>query len=257
MGGRPFQRERLVREHCPTMSRSRALPLALLFSAYLAALVASAIVAVRVDLFGWDVDITKWTQRNLLQSSGWPREILFWMGLRGVAGVTFAALLALLWRRRERVVAVMSVVLIGLPDLFNIALREIIGRPRPTTDLVDVFNGGTQGSSYPSGHSLHVILFYGFLIYLLPRFLPSRRLRLALYILLVLYIMVTGLWLIYDGRHWFTDVMGGYLYGGFYLLALIVGTRRMEEAVRRPGGLPLPAWTPKLIRRPLQYLLSA
>ena len=242
------------------MTRARTLlPLILLFSAYLAALVASAIVAVRVDLFGWDVDITRWVQRNLFQSSSLAREALFWMGLRGVAGVTFAALLAFLWWRRQRVAAVMSLALIGLPDLFNIPLREIIGRPRPTTDLVEVIVGfgGIQGSSFPSGHALHVLLFYGFVMYLLPRYLSSRRLIFALYFLLVIYITWTGLWLIYDGRHWFTDVMGGYLYGGFYLLALIVGTRLMEEAVRRPGGLPLPAWTPKLIRRPLQYLLSA
>ena len=50
------------------------------------------------------------------------------------------------------------------------------------------------------------------------------------------------LWLIYDGRHWPLDVIGGYAYGAFYLLALIAAynwvlKRRSGESThdRRSG----------------------
>ncbi len=241
------------------MNRRHTLLLTLAFAAYLAALVASAVVAVRVDLFSWDLDITQWVQDVGRDYPQGIRDALFWMGLRGVAGATFLGLVAFLWWRRHRIAALHAVAFIGLPDLFNITLREIIGRPRPTPELgvnVEVGYGGAQGATFPSGTALHVLLFYGFVMYLLPRYLPSRRWGLTLYILLVAYMLATGLWLIYDGRHWFTDVMGGYLYGGFYLLVLIVSTRHMEGVTRRHGGLPLPAWTPGVLRRPLLYLFS-
>ncbi len=109
---------------------------------------------------------------------------------------------------------------IFIPDAFNVALREIIGRPRPSSDLVMVF-GGPQGSSFPSGYALHVILFCGFLIYLFKYVLKPGRLRTLLWVLFGIYIPTVGVWLIYDGRHWTSDVLGGYVYGAFYLVILI------------------------------------
>ena len=44
--------------------------------------------------------------------------------------------------------------------------------------------------------------------------------------------LATGPWLIYDGRHWAIDVLGGYAYGAFYLLALVVGYNRVIERIK-------------------------
>ena len=80
---------------------------------------------------------------------------------------------------------------------------------------------GIQGSGFPSGHALHVVLFYGFICYLMFKFLGKRILTITIFWLVAAYILITGLWLIYDGRHWAMDVLGGYSYGAFYLSVLI------------------------------------
>jgi len=114
--------------------------------------------------------------------------------------------------------------IIGVLDLWNIPLRDIIDRPRPTQDLVGVVigYGGIQGDSFPSGHALHITLFYGYVAYLLRDFMKASPLRTALWTAMGIYSILGGVWLIYAGRHWFSDVIGGYVYGAFYLTLLIL-----------------------------------
>jgi membrane-associated phospholipid phosphatase len=45
-------------------------------------------------------------------------------------------------------------------------------------------------------------------------------------VLLGVYIPIVGVWLVYDGRHWTSDVLGGYVYGAFYLTVLVWAYRR-------------------------------
>ncbi|MBI2855947.1 MAG: phosphatase PAP2 family protein [Chloroflexi bacterium] len=231
-------------------------PLALSIYVSLIAVVASTAVAWRVDLFQWDVDITRWVQDFSTGPARFLRGWIFWMGIRGVAGALMVALFALLWLRRHRVEAIF-LGLISIPDLFNLGLREIIGRSRPTGDLVNVLTGygGVQGFSYPSGHSLHVLLFYGFLLYLATRFVANRLLVRTLWTGGVAYMLLSGLWLIYDGRHWFTDVMGGYIYGAFYLLVLIVAYRWANRWLEHNDVTKLAHLLPRFLRKPAEQLL--
>ena len=144
------------------------------------------------------------------------------MGIRGVAGIVMVLLFIFFWLFNKRTEAIF-LALISVPDLLNILIKEMIGRPRPSQDIVDVVigYGGIQGAGFPSGHALHVVLFYGFICYLMFRFLGKRILTMMVLSLSVVYIIITGLWLIYDGRHWAMDVLGGYSYGLFYLSILI------------------------------------
>ena len=200
----------------------------------LAALVVSTYIALMVERFGWDADITLWTQKFSLGEARFVRGWLFWMGGIGVAGVVLVATAGFLWIRNYRIESAF-VALTAIPNFFNFALRDMIGRPRPTMDLVEVI-GGPQGFSFPSGHALHVVYFYGFLLYLAAIFLSDRRLLRTLLVVGGIYIPLSGLWLIYDGRHWFTDVMGGYIYGAFYLSVWIAAYQwtkgQMEERGR-------------------------
>ena len=216
----------------------------------------STYVAWTVDLFGWDVDITRWLQGFTLGEARFLRGWIFWMGIRGVAGAVMVVVFGTLWLKRQRLEAIF-LGLISIPDLFNILLREIIGRPRPTADLVDVLigYGGAQGDSFPSGHALHVILFYGFLMYLASLYIPNRPIVRAIWAFGTVYILVSGLWLIYDGRHWFTDVMGGYIYGAFYLLVLIAAYKWAGARVRRNQHLQLSRLAPRPLRKAAEYLL--
>ena len=221
-------------------------------SVSLAAVLVATYFALTIDRFGWDVDITRWLQGYSLGSARFLRGWIFWMGVRGVAGVTFAIAFGAFWLKRRRIEA-LFLALVSVPDLFNALLRDIIGRPRPSRDLVEVI-GGPQGFSFPSGTTIHSLLFYGLLLYLVHPHLTSRRTKYLLWAAAASYAVLSGLWVIYDGRHWFTDTMGGYLYGTLYLLVLIAAYRKTKQWVTTPQD-ELAAKAPRIIRRQVGYVL--
>lgn len=194
-------------------------------------------VALAVDRFQWEVELSQWLQGFDLGPFDFLRGLLFWMGVRGVAGATMLAVCAALWLRRWRLESAFVAMTLG-PDLLNLVLKELIGRPRPTDDLVNVTVGwgGIQGSGFPSGHAVHGVVFYGLLLYLAWRHVPSRPLVRAIAVAVVGYVLATGPWLLYDGRHWLLDVLGGYAYGTAYLLALIVLYERALARLRAGEG---------------------
>ena len=199
----------------------------------LMAVVVLTYAALTVDHFRWELEFSLWLQGFTLGPADFLRGVLFWVGVRGVAGAALLVVCVALWLRRWRLEA-MFVALVSVPDLLNIVIKELIGRPRPTADLVDVAIGysGIQGSGFPSGHAVHAVLFYGFLLFLARLYIPNPALVRTIFALVCVYILVTGPWLIYDGRHWLIDVLGGYAYGAFYLLAIIAAYNRVLERVR-------------------------
>ena len=207
-------------------------------AALLAAMAVLTCIALTVDYFSWELEFSRWLQGFRLGPADFLRDWLFWMGVRGVAGAVMLAVCVTLWSRRWRLEAVF-VALVFIPDALNLLIKELIARPRPTSELVDVVVGwgGIQGSSFPSGHAVHAVLFYGFLLYLARLYLPNAALVRAAIAVGVSYILATGPWLIYDGRHWLIDVLGGYAYGAFYLLTMIAGYNRFLERLR-DGNLP-------------------
>jgi membrane-associated phospholipid phosphatase len=214
------------------LTRDRALEI-LGVAALLGLLALSTYNAVTTDRFPADLSITRWLQKLDL---GPIRGLLFTMGLRGVAGVTLGLTALWLWFRGHRVEGVMCL-LIVLPDISSFALRDLFDRPRPDSDLVVVY-GGPQGASFPSGTALHTIFFFGFVLYLLPRIQLSSPWKRAVAAACVVYIPVMGLWVVHHGRHWPSDVLGGYVYGAVYLylwIKLYQVARAWDE--RHPGVL--------------------
>ncbi|MEE9284328.1 MAG: phosphatase PAP2 family protein [Dehalococcoidia bacterium] len=173
----------------------------------------TAFNAVTTDRFVADLAITEFLQKA---DMGLLRGLLFWMGVRGMAGVVLAATAAWLWLRGNRLEAVF-VGLILVPDLSSFILRGVFDRPRPAAELVTVY-GGPQGASFPSGTALHWIFFGGFMLYLLPKLTTSRQVIYGVSSLIVLWVLLMGLWVVHHGRHWPSDVFGGYLFGLFYVV---------------------------------------
>ena len=210
-----------------TDRRHERLSLKVIAFLFLFAMALTTYSAWTTDRFVWDLAITNWTQVKDPERL-WPLpDLLFWMGVRGVAGFIFVAVIGLLWTRGHRAES-FFLALIVIPDGLNLGLREFIGRPRPSHELVSVV-GGYQGYSFPSGTSLHMLLFYGFLMYILPRAIHWRKLTVVVSIVTGIYIPLMGLWLIHAGRHWPSDVLGGYIFGGLYLFVLIIAYRRYHS----------------------------
>ena len=220
------------------------------FLTLLGALALLTYFASTIDRLPGDLAIVLWMQGLADPEKLGPiPDLLFWMGVMGVAGALIVAACGWLWLRGHRTEAVF-LALVGIPDLINAPLRDLIGRPRPTIELVQVF-GGPQGASFPSGYTLHVLLFCGFILYLSRYLVKRRAFRYILWAVLGLYIPVTGIWLILDGRHWPSDVLGGYVYGAFYLVLLIWGYKKYTAWRRRYGAHELPVRS-----RPLVWVLK-
>ena len=200
----------------------------------LMAMVVLTYAALTVDYYSWELELSLWLQGFTLGPADFLRGWLYWMGARGVAGAVVLAVCLVLWLLRWRLEAVF-VALVFIPDALNILIKELIARARPTADLVEVVigYGGVQGYGFPSGHAVHAVLFYGFLLFLARLYIPNPALVRTIFALGVAYMLATGPWLIYDGRHWPIDVLGGYSYGAFYLLAIIAAYNRVLERVRQ------------------------
>ena len=96
----------------------------------------------------------------------------------------------------------------------NIFLKNIIQRPRP--DDFRLIN--ETGYSFPSGHSMISMAYYGYLIYLIFKFVKNKRLKTFFITFLCILILTIGLSRIYLGVHYTSDVIAGFVLSVSYLI---------------------------------------
>lgn len=95
--------------------------------------------------------------------------------------------------------------------------KWLIERPRPDAFPVLVENT----FSFPSAHAAIAIGFYGFILFFLMRQVSNWAFKTNLFFFGILLILAIGFSRIYLGVHYATDVFGGYLLGGLWLLVAI------------------------------------
>jgi undecaprenyl-diphosphatase len=103
--------------------------------------------------------------------------------------------------------------------LLGIALKRIVARPRPSAELVHV-DAAPQGYSFPSTTACLSVVLLGVIVYLTWRAHPPRSIRVVVLGAASALVLLIGLSRVYAGEHWATDVLGGWLFGAAWLLAL-------------------------------------
>lgn len=101
--------------------------------------------------------------------------------------------------------------------ILNQLLKNILQRPRPNEFRIIE----ETGYSFPSGHSMVSMAFYGYLIYLIYRYVKNKYLKWTLIVLLSILICTIGISRIYLGVHYTSDVLGGFLISISYLVIYI------------------------------------
>ena len=120
----------------------------------------------------------------------------------------FFIVVALLWWQRQRTDAIMFSVNCFGGAVLSTYLKIFFGKVRPA-----LWNSPIEEVtfSYPSGHALGSVVFYGFLAYLLGVRWPEYRKW--FYVGAIALSLLIGFTRLYLGVHWPTDLLGGYAIG--------------------------------------------
>lgn len=108
--------------------------------------------------------------------------------------------------------------IIVISSVVNSILKYIIRRERP-----DKINWLINESnfSFPSGHSMMAVLFYGFLGYIIYKSKINNIFKYILLFIISILILMIGISRVYLGVHYFSDIIGGFLWG-FTLFIIII-----------------------------------
>ena len=93
--------------------------------------------------------------------------------------------------------------------LMNSLIKHLVERPRP--EVVHLVT--EHGFSFPSGHSITSMFFYGLAIWLVWRYVDNQTAKWILTVLLAIPMFLVGPTRIYLGVHFPTDVLGAWCLG--------------------------------------------
>lgn len=129
--------------------------------------------------------------------------------------ITITILLLILIKNKK--IGLITLTNLVVITILNQMLKIILKRPRPTEFIII----NEKGYSFPSGHSMISMAFYGLLIYLIYKKIKNKYLKATLIIILLLLILAIGISRIYLGVHYVSDVIGGFLISMSYLIVYI------------------------------------
>lgn len=175
----------------------------------------------------FDLPVALWVQRAhwgpLIYAFDLINSTAGWVQL--VVAVVLVGIV-LVFNRRDGALMVLA----SIASLLDNVLKSVVGRERPTADLVNIVTPA-GGYSYPSGHAT----FFTWISFMLAfTFAPrlSSRWRWVPWFLAAIVIVLTCLARVWAGDHWPSDVAGGFLLG----LAWSAGVIWVADRFRRPAS---------------------
>ena len=114
---------------------------------------------------------------------------------------------ALAWRRRWTEVCVLLAGMVLIQIGFT-EIKDAIDRPRPPEPLV-----GTHGSSFPSGHAAHSVIYVWLATTIVVRLRPGMARATLVVVAGIVLTALVGLSRVYLNVHYLSDVSGGWALG--------------------------------------------
>lgn len=123
------------------------------------------------------------------------------------------------WIRRgtARPLAMLLITWAGAEALFNVA-KLLVGRARPPSALAVHYFGGL---AFPSGHATQAAAMCCTLAALAVLSMNSRAANLGSCAVAAVAAIIVGVSRVYLGAHWTSDVLGGWLLGALWSLAVV------------------------------------
>ncbi len=160
-----------------------------------------------------------------------------------IAGVVITSLLifGFLLLTKHRHSAWLLALAVGGGIALDQALKFSFQRPRP--ELWILIGPRLTSFSFPSGHATATMCLGGFLIWFGLKQFKKPAIKLGWCTLMVLWILLVGLSRIYLGLHYLTDVVGGFMAGGIWLVIQFSGVSaydrfhqtRLSKSQEQPG----------------------
>lgn len=165
---------------------------------------------ISIDVFMHDLVV------NNLRSDGLTFIMLFITNFcNPIILILLSLVILLICKDKKMGLIIMINLLVSI--LLNIIFKGIIQRDRPLEDFLIT----ESGYSFPSGHSMVSMAYYGLIIYFIFKKIKDKRVRNVLMILIGFLILAIGFSRIYLGVHFASDVIGGFLISIIYLVCAI------------------------------------
>lgn len=129
-------------------------------------------------------------------------------------------------KRFDYLLTLLAAVLGG--NILVLMLKISIHRPRPERPLVEA-----AGFSFPSGHAMMSVIFYGLTAYFLIRAVKSWRLQVFVVLTVVFMVFLIGFTRIYLQSHYLSDILAGYAGGLFWLTVCVTGLEIYKKKAAR------------------------
>ncbi len=191
--------------------------LALFFGWMFGALAEDVIMKDSITIY--DAGIGRWLLTRATEDSSEFFFVVTQLASLWVIGFGSLALSAWLLLRKQWTALIALVTSVGGGVLLNLLLKNIFLRQRP--DFPNAFYH-ESGYSFPSGHAMMSVLFYGMTAYLLINATKNWKWQVSLGIGAFTLILLIGFSRMALGVHYLTDVLGGWSAGLTWLITCII-----------------------------------
>jgi membrane-associated phospholipid phosphatase len=183
------------------------------------------------ELHSFDYGIIEWSQTFI--TPGLTNVMKFFTLIGSIKAIAFFFVLSvlLMWWKRKRWEAAFLLGALSGSIVFNLVLKLIFHRERPTIHPLIK----ETGYSFPSGHSMQSFVFYSIIGYFLFLFFKRKSAKAAIVVLTAGLIFMVGISRIYLGVHYPSDVVASFAAGATWLTVCLMAVRVIIERRKRRG----------------------
>lgn len=151
-------------------------------------------------------------------------KFITWFG--GTSGIILMCILSLFIFKDKKINTTIVCNLV-IVTILNTLFKVIFMRARPDINHLVI----ETGYSFPSGHSMISMAFYGYLIYIIYTHKDNARFRWLLISLISILVLLIGISRIYLGVHYTSDVVGGFCFSIAYLIIYISIVKKIIKEI--------------------------
>lgn len=200
---------------------------------FMVALVAFVYITRRVFVLNktkLDTNVFNYLKTHVSERNNEIMEVFTFLGTHLFlipANLALIAYFLFIKKRKWYSIKIPAIALSSLGLMF--LLKGLFDRERPNVPLL--FQA--KGLSFPSGHALMSVTFYGLLIYMIFKDVHNKPLKWTLISLLILLIIIIGGSRVYLRVHYATDVIAGYCVGFLWLVFTVWMLNKIEKQSKR------------------------